>query len=77
MPRGTYEQGTWSSTLGVGCKGKQIIVMKFKEVKTRCNLTESSKEGYGSKRFFFANDDGDDELMTPKRHIFYRQNHTA
>jgi hypothetical protein len=29
---------------------KQIIVAKSKEVKTGCNLAESSKEGYGSKR---------------------------
>jgi hypothetical protein len=28
--------------------------MKFKEVKTGCNLTESSKEGYGSKRAFLS-----------------------
>jgi hypothetical protein len=29
------------------CKG---IVAKSKEMKTGCNLAESSKEGYGSKR---------------------------
>jgi hypothetical protein len=29
---------------------KEIIVAKFKEVKTGCNLAKSSKEGYGSKR---------------------------
>jgi hypothetical protein len=29
---------------------KKITVAKSKEVKTRCNLAESSKEGYGSKR---------------------------
>jgi hypothetical protein len=29
---------------------KKIIVAKSKEVKTGCNLAESSKEGYGSKR---------------------------
>jgi hypothetical protein len=29
---------------------KKIIVAKFKEMKTGCNLVESSKEGYGSKR---------------------------
>jgi hypothetical protein len=29
---------------------KNIIVGKFKEVKTRCNLAESSKEGYVFKR---------------------------
>jgi hypothetical protein len=29
---------------------KRIIVAKSKEVKTRCSLAESSKEGYGSKR---------------------------
>jgi hypothetical protein len=28
---------------------KKIIVVKSKEVKTRCNLAESSKEGFGSK----------------------------
>jgi hypothetical protein len=27
-----------------------ISVAKYKEMKTRCNLTESSKKGYGSKR---------------------------
>jgi hypothetical protein len=37
------------------------IVEKSKEVKTGCNLTESSKEGYGSRRAVFANDDDDDE----------------
>jgi hypothetical protein len=31
---------------------KQIIVAKSKEVKTGCNLAESSKEGYGSKGLF-------------------------
>jgi hypothetical protein len=29
---------------------KKIIGAKFKEVKTGCNLVESSKEDYGSKR---------------------------
>jgi hypothetical protein len=29
---------------------KKIIVTNSKEVKTGCNLAESSKEGYGSKR---------------------------
>jgi hypothetical protein len=29
---------------------KKIIVAKFKEVTTGCNLTEFSKKGYGSKR---------------------------
>jgi hypothetical protein len=28
---------------------KNIIVVKYKEVKTGCKLEESSKEGYGSK----------------------------
>jgi hypothetical protein len=28
----------------------KIIVTKSKEVKTGCNLAESSKKGYGSKR---------------------------
>jgi hypothetical protein len=27
-----------------------MTAAKFKEVKTGCNLAESSKEGYGSKR---------------------------
>jgi hypothetical protein len=31
------------------CK-KKIIAAKSKEVKSGCNLVESSKEGYGSKR---------------------------
>jgi hypothetical protein len=35
------------------------IVTKSKEVKTRFNLAESSKEGYGSK---WANDDDDDDV---------------
>jgi hypothetical protein len=30
-------------------------------VKTGCNLAESSKERYGSKRGCFANDDDDDD----------------
>jgi hypothetical protein len=29
---------------------KKNIVAKYKKVKTGCNLAESSKEGYGSKR---------------------------
>jgi hypothetical protein len=29
-------------------------------VKTGCNLAESSKEGYGSKREFFDDDDDDE-----------------
>jgi hypothetical protein len=29
---------------------KEIIAAKSKEVKTGCNLAESSKEGYGSER---------------------------
>jgi hypothetical protein len=42
--------------LGVGRKAdglallKKFIVAKSKEVKTGCNLAESSKEGCGSKR---------------------------
>jgi hypothetical protein len=32
---------------------KTIIVAKSKEVKTGCNLTESSKERYGSKKAVF------------------------
>jgi hypothetical protein len=42
--------------LGVGCKAddlalqKEITVAKSKEVKTGCNLAESCREGYGSKR---------------------------
>jgi hypothetical protein len=31
------------------CKNKYIVA-KSKEVKSGCNMTESSKEGYGSKR---------------------------
>jgi hypothetical protein len=41
----------------VGCKAddlalqkKKIIFAKFKEVKTECNLAESSKVGSGSKK---------------------------
>jgi hypothetical protein len=33
--------------------------VKFTEVKTGCNLVETSKEGYGKKECF-ANDDDDD-----------------
>jgi hypothetical protein len=33
---------------------KKIIVAKSKKVKTGCNLAESSKEGYGSKRAVLA-----------------------
>jgi hypothetical protein len=32
---------------------KETSVAKFKEVKTGCNLTEYSKEGYGSKMAVF------------------------
>jgi hypothetical protein len=35
---------------------------KSKEVKTGCNLAESSKKGYGSKRGCVANDDDDDDF---------------
>jgi hypothetical protein len=39
------------------------IVAKSKEVKTRCNLAESSTEGYSFKKgkSCFANDDDDDD----------------
>jgi hypothetical protein len=40
---------------------KKNIVSKSKDVKTGYNLTESSKEGYGSKKGCFANDDDDDD----------------
>jgi hypothetical protein len=47
--------GTLSSRLGVGRKADDfflynVIVAKYKEVKTCYNLAESCKEGYGSKR---------------------------
>jgi hypothetical protein len=50
---------TWSCKLGVGCKAdyqhcKKITVAKSRDVKTRCNLAEFSKEGYGSKRAVLA-----------------------
>jgi hypothetical protein len=32
-------------------------------VKTGCNLAESSKKDYGSKKGCFANDDCDDDLI--------------
>jgi hypothetical protein len=32
---------------------KKSIVAKSKELKTGCNLAESSKDGYGSKRAFY------------------------
>jgi hypothetical protein len=35
------------------------IVAKYKEMKTRCNLAESSQEGCCSKRDSFASDDDD------------------
>jgi hypothetical protein len=41
---------------------KKIIVAESKEVKTGCNLAESSREGCGSKRGCFANG-GDAELQ--------------
>jgi hypothetical protein len=37
--------------------GKKIIVLESKEVKARGNLTESFKEGYGSKWAFSASED--------------------
>jgi hypothetical protein len=40
---------------------KKITVAKSKEVKAGCNMAESSKESYGSKRGCFANDDDDDD----------------
>jgi hypothetical protein len=39
---------------------KRITVSKSKEVKTGWNLTESSKEGDGSKGGFINDDDDDD-----------------
>jgi hypothetical protein len=39
---------------------KHIIAAKFKEVKPGCNLAESSKEGYGSKRGCSADNDNDE-----------------
>jgi hypothetical protein len=36
---------------------KKITAAKSKEVKTGCNLAESSKEGYGSKRAVASDDD--------------------
>jgi hypothetical protein len=38
-------------------KKKIYIVAKSEEFKTVCNVVESSKEGYGSKRSSVANDD--------------------
>jgi hypothetical protein len=35
---------------------EKIIVVESKEVKTGCNVAESSKEGYGSKKRLFGND---------------------
>jgi hypothetical protein len=35
--------------------------VESKELKTGSNLAESSKEGHGSKRGCFANDDDDDD----------------
>jgi hypothetical protein len=37
----------------------KIIVAKSKVVKTGCNLEEFSKDGYGSKKGCFSNDDDD------------------
>jgi hypothetical protein len=51
---------TWSSGLGVRRKAKdpvckRIIVAKCREVKTGCNMVESSGDGCGSKEGCFAN----------------------
>jgi hypothetical protein len=54
---------------------KKVAVTKSKEVKTGCNLTESSKEGYGQKKGSFTivvvlvvvdddDDDDDDENIS-------------
>jgi hypothetical protein len=40
---------------------KKCVVAKPKTVKTGCNLTESSKEGYCSEKGRFADDD--DEIL--------------
>jgi hypothetical protein len=51
---GDINKETWSSRLGVGRKADnyalKYIIAKSRKVKTGCNLAESSKEGYGSKR---------------------------
>jgi hypothetical protein len=44
---------------------KRISFAKSEEMKTGCNLAESSKEGYGSKRGCFANDDDNDDTSAP------------
>jgi hypothetical protein len=42
--------------LGVGRKADDLLCKKIftksEELKTRCNLAESSKEGYGSKGLY-------------------------
>jgi hypothetical protein len=46
---GGISRETWFSRLGVWCKADDLAV-KPKEVKTKCSLAESSKEGCGSER---------------------------
>jgi hypothetical protein len=38
---------------------KEIIVAKTRELKTECNLTESSERDYGPNMDVFANGNGD------------------
>jgi hypothetical protein len=43
---------------------KKFIAAKSRDVKTGCNLSEFSKEGYGSKRAVFSSDDDHDDYET-------------
>jgi hypothetical protein len=42
---------------------KKITVAESRDVKTGCNLAESSTEGYGSKTLF-VNDDDDYRMLS-------------
>jgi hypothetical protein len=49
--------------LSTGRVFEYVFVAKSKEIKTRCNLAESCKEGYGSKTAVLQNDDEFDLLV--------------
>jgi hypothetical protein len=50
-----------------------VIVVKFKEVKTRSSLAKSSKEGCGSKHTFFAIATDDDDTCSLGSLPVYKQ----
>jgi hypothetical protein len=51
---------------------KEILVAKFKEVKTECKVAESSKESCGSKKGCFFDGDDDD---THHHHFLFTVSH--